>query len=43
MIHVRRATILDKPAIFEFLKLAYGEAGLCKFPERWEWQFENNP
>jgi len=43
MITVRRATILDKPTIFNFLRQAYGEAGLFKFPERWEWQFENNP
>jgi hypothetical protein len=43
MIGVRRATLADKPAIFNFLAKAYGEKARYKFPERWEWQFEKNP
>jgi len=43
MITVRRATLEDKPAIFEFLKLAYAGRWQYKFPQRWEWQFEHNP
>jgi len=43
MIKVRQATLADKPAIFEFLRKAYPENGRYKFPERWEWQFINNP
>ncbi len=43
MISVRRAAPEDKPAIFEFLKLAYAGRWQFKLPERWEWQFERNP
>jgi GNAT superfamily N-acetyltransferase len=43
MIEVRRATLTDKPAIFEFLSKAYAGRAQYKFPERWEWQFEKNP
>lgn len=43
MIEVRRATLADKQAIFEFLSKAYRERAPYKFPERWEWQFEKNP
>lgn len=42
-IHIRRAKIDDKPAIFTFLDKAYGENARYKYPERWEWQFVNNP
>lgn len=42
-ITIRRATLEDKPAIFAFLDLAYGEKGKYKYPKRWEWQFEHNP
>jgi len=40
---VRQTTLDDKPAIAEFLKTAYPDRYQYKFPERWEWQFENNP
>ena len=43
MVEIRQATLADKPAIFKFLRKAYPENGKYKFPERWEWQFENNP
>ncbi len=43
MIEVRRATLGDKQAIFEFLAKAYAGGAQCKYPERWEWQFERNP
>ncbi len=43
MITIRRATLEDKPAIFAFLEKAYGDKARYKYPERWEWQFENNP
>jgi len=43
MTEVRRATLADKQAIFNFLAKAYGDKARYKFPERWEWQFENNP
>jgi GNAT superfamily N-acetyltransferase len=43
MIEIRRATIADKQAIYEFLPKAYKEYGQYKFPERWEWQFIKNP
>ena len=43
MVEIRQATLADKQAIFEFLSKAYGELAQYKFPERWEWQFENNP
>ncbi|MEW6359066.1 MAG: GNAT family N-acetyltransferase [Planctomycetota bacterium] len=43
MIVVRRATLADKPAIFEFIRAAFGDASRFNIPERWEWQYENNP
>jgi len=43
MIDIRRATLADKSAIFDFLAAAYGDKAQYKFPERWEWQFEHNP
>lgn len=43
MIQIRQATLADKPAIFDFLSIAYAEKAQYKFPERWEWQFEHNP
>lgn len=42
-ITIRRATLEDKQAIFAFLNQAYGDKARYKYPERWEWQFENNP
>jgi hypothetical protein len=43
LIEIRRATLVDKQAIFEFLSKAYAGRAQYKFPERWEWQFEKNP
>ncbi len=40
---VRRATLEDKAEIFAFIDDAWGDRAPYKFPERWEWQFENNP
>lgn len=43
MIEIRQATIADKQSIFLFLKEAYKDMAKYKLPERWEWEFENNP
>ena len=43
MSSVRQATLDDKPAIAQFLQVAYPDRHQYKFPERWEWQFESNP
>ena len=43
MSSIRQATLDDKPAIAEFLQVAYPSRHQYKFPERWEWQFDNNP
>lgn len=40
---IRQATLADKPALFDFLRLAYPTRWQFKFPERWEWEFERNP
>jgi GNAT superfamily N-acetyltransferase len=40
---VRQASYADKPAIFEFLEKAYPGRSQFKFPERWEWAFQDNP
>ncbi len=40
---MRRATLADKPAIFEFIREAYRDRWQHKIPLRWEWEFENNP
>jgi len=42
-LHIRQATLADKPALFDFLRLAYLDRWQSKFPERWEWEFEHNP
>lgn len=42
-LHIRQATLADKPAIFDFLRQAYPNRWQYKFPERWEWEFERNP
>ncbi len=43
MIPVRRATLDDKPAIFEFIRIAYSGRAQYKIPHRWRWQFQENP
>lgn len=40
---LRQATSADKPAISDFLRAAYGARSEFKFPQRWEWAFEQNP
>ena len=43
MVNVRRATIEDQNAIFEFIKMAYVGRWQYKIPERWQWEFIDNP
>lgn len=43
MINIRQATRDDEPRISEFLFKAYKEQATYKFPERWKWQFDQNP
>lgn len=40
---VRQATREDKPALFEFIRKAYGQDSARKIPDRWRWEFEENP
>ena len=43
MINVRQAKLEDKAEIFKFLDKAYQENSRFKYPQRWTWQFINNP
>lgn len=43
MVIVRRATLEDKPAIFQFYQIAYPNRWQYKIPERWQWEYVNNP
>jgi GNAT superfamily N-acetyltransferase len=43
MIVVRRATPEDKEAIFKFIQVAYQDRWQYKIPERWQWEFVENP
>lgn len=43
MITVRRATLEDKEAVFAFSKLAYPSRWQFKVPERWQWEYVDNP
>ncbi len=43
MITVRRATLDDKLAIFKFIQIAYKDRWQYKIPERWQWEFVDNP
>ena len=43
MTTIRQATLADKAAIFDFLRIAYARGSEFKFPDRWEWAFERNP
>jgi len=43
MSQVRRATLADKSAIFTFIKKAYQGRWEHKIPERWNWEYVNNP
>ena len=40
---IRQATVKDRKEIWSFLELAYGERARYKFPDRWNWQYLNNP
>ena len=40
---IRRASIADKAAIWNFLKVAYGDFSKHMFPKRWTWQYRENP
>lgn len=43
MITVRRAKVEDKPAIFNFIQNAYTGRWQYKIPDRWNWQYVENP
>ncbi len=43
MLTVRQAALADKPAIFDFIRKAYADRDQFKIPERWQWQFQQNP
>ena len=43
MITVRQATPADRPAIFDFIRQAYAGRWEYKIPERWEWEYVDNP
>jgi hypothetical protein len=43
MIIVRRATLEDRPAIFKFIQTVYDDRWQYKIPERWQWEFVENP
>ncbi len=43
MVIVRQATLEDRSAIFEFHKEAYPQIWRSRSPERWDWEFANNP
>ena len=43
MIQVRRATLEDKPALFKFIQAAYQNRWQYKIPERWQWEYVDNP
>ena len=43
MINIRRATLEDKPEIFEFIQNAYTNIWQYRIPDRWEWEFLKNP
>ena len=40
---IKQADKGDKNKIFQFISVAYPELVKYKIPERWEWEFENNP
>lgn len=42
-ITVRQANLADRPRIAEFLPIAYPGRAQYKYPERWQWQFIDNP
>jgi len=42
-ITVRRATLADKSAIFDFIRVAHEASVEWRIPDRWEWQYVENP
>ena len=40
---IRQAYIDDKMAIWDFIKAAYGDHAKDKIPDRWNWEFYENP
>ena len=40
---IRRASIKDKDAIWNFIKVAYGDFSKHILPKRWNWQYRENP
>ena len=40
---VRQATIADRDAIAEFIKIAYGSRSRFIVPDRWDWQYRDHP
>ena len=40
---IRQATIDDRLAIWDFIKVAYGDHAKDKIPDRWIWEFLENP
>jgi GNAT superfamily N-acetyltransferase len=40
---IRQASIDDKKAIWDFIKVAYGDSAQDKIPDRWNWEFLENP
>ncbi len=40
---VRRATQADREAIFQFIQKAYPSRWQYKIPERWQWEYVDNP
>lgn len=43
MITIRRATLDDRPEIFKFIQRAYEGFWEYRIPDRWEWEYVNNP
>jgi GNAT superfamily N-acetyltransferase len=43
MITIRRATLADKDAIFRFIQQVHADRWQYKIPERWQWEFVDNP
>jgi ribosomal protein S18 acetylase RimI-like enzyme len=40
---IRQATLSDKEAIWDFIKLAYPNSHCHMIPDRWNWQYTQNP
>jgi GNAT superfamily N-acetyltransferase len=40
---IRQASIADREALFDFVRVAYGDRAKHKIPDRWKWYFQDNP